>query len=149
MNRAWFWRSVLLALVLTAFAGGVGGWLGVRYGLHQAQVRPGLDETLHHELGLNADQDRRIAALEASYAARRRQLNTEMRAANRELAEAIGTEHAYGPKARQAVRQFHAAMGVLQEETIQHVLAMREVLTPEQARRFDATVSKALSPDPT
>lgn len=149
MSRAPFWRSVFLALVLTALAGGIGGWLGVRYGLHQAQARPGLDETLHHELGLSADQDRRIEALEAAYALRRGQLNAEMVAANRELAEAIGAEHAYGPKARHAVSRFHAAMGVLQEETITHVLAMRKVLTPDQARRFDATVSKALLSDPT
>lgn len=87
--------------------------------------------------------------METTYAGRRTQLNGEMRAANRELAAAIGTEHAYGPKAQHAVNRFHSAMGALQEETIRHVLAMREVLTPEQARRFDATVSKALSSDPT
>lgn len=149
MNRGAFWRSVLLALVLTALAGGIGGWAGVRYGLRQAQARPGLDEALHHELGLSADQDRRVGALETNYAARRSQLNAEMRAANRELADAIETEHAYGPKAQHAVGRFHTAMGALQEDTIRHVLAMREVLRPEQARRFDTTVSKALSSDPT
>lgn len=143
------WRAGLLALVLTALAAVIGGWAGVRYGFHQAQARPGLDEVLHHQLGLNAEQDRRIEALEATYAGRRKSLNTEMRAANRELAAAIGTEHAYGPKAQHAVSRFHAAMGALQEETIRHVLAMREVLTSEQARRFDGTVSKALSSDPT
>lgn len=148
MNRGSFWRSVAVAVALSAFAGGIGGWAGVRYGLHQAQARPGLDEALHHELGLSADQDRRIEALEASYAARRRQLNDEMRGANQELAKAIAIEHAYGPKAQHAVGRLHAAMGALQEATIRHVLAMRDVLTQEQARRFDATVAKALASDP-
>lgn len=127
----------------------LGGWAGVRYGLTQPQGRPGLDEVLHHQLALSPDQNRRIEALEAAYSARRQVLNLEMRTANRELAAAIAAEHAYGPGARRAVSRFHVAMGSLQEETIRHVLAMRAVLTPGQARRFDATVSKALSSDPT
>ncbi len=149
MSRPGIWRAVSVAVLLTALAGVLGGWGGVRYGLHQAQVRPGLDEVLHHQLGLSPDQNRRIETLESAYGVRRRALNLEMRTANRELAAAIATEHAYGPGARRAVSRFHAAMGSLQDETIRHVLAMRGVLTPGQARRFDATVSKALSSDPT
>lgn len=149
MSRPSLWRGVFLALVLTAFAAAVGGWAGVGFGLRQAHAQPGLDEALHHELGLSADQERRIEVLEASYAVRRKSLNAEMRAANGELAAAISAEHAYGPEARHAVSRFHAAMGALQEQTILHVLAMRAVLTPDQARRFDASVSRALSSNPT
>ena len=36
-------------------------------------------------------------------------------------------------------------MGALQLETVQHVLAMRKVLTPEQAAKFDRRVSEALT----
>jgi hypothetical protein len=35
-------------------------------------------------------------------------------------------------------------MSALQEKSVQHVLAMRAVLTPAQAKIFDRTVEKAL-----
>ena len=63
----------------------------------------------------------------------------------RKLAAAIQARHEYGPEVEAAVERFHAAMGALQLETVQHVLAMRKVLTPEQAAKFDRRVSEALT----
>ncbi len=91
-------------------------------------------------------QDRQVQALEAQFDEQRRIREAEMRAANVDLAEAIGAEHAYGARARQAVERFHRAMGALQEGTIRHVFAMRAVMTPEQARLLDTLVAKALKP---
>lgn len=135
--------AVVLTLVMAAF----GGWIGVQYGLRQARSSPGLDENLHHELGLSAEQNVKIAMLEAQFAQQRKALEEQMRAANRDLAAALEAEHAYGERAGMAIKQFHTAMAALQEATIMHVLAMREVLTPEQTRRFDETVSEALLSD--
>jgi Spy/CpxP family protein refolding chaperone len=135
-------------LILTVLAAAGAGWFGVHYANEQAaRASTNLDELLHHELDLSADQRQRLAALEQGYAGRRRPLEDQMRAANHALAKAIVNEHRYGPQARQAIENFHAAMQTLQEETIQHILAMRAVLTPEQARRFDQTVAKALDSD--
>jgi len=64
-------------------------------------------------------------------------------------ARANGQEQAYSPGVQQAVDRFHHAMGQLQKETILHVLAMRQVLTPQQAEIFDDTVVKALTEDAT
>ena len=71
-----------------------------------------------------------------------------MRSANAELAGAIQTERGYAPKVTAAVGHFHAAMGQLQKETIEHVFAMWAVLTPPQAAKLDRTVVKALTDDP-
>ncbi len=142
-------RAVISTLVLALLVAAFGGWLGVQYGLHQAAVMPGLDQVLHHELTLSADQQQRLASLETGFAARRKLLENEMRAANRDLAAAIVGEHRYGPAAEQAIDRFHLAMKTLQQETILHVLAMRAVLTPDQAQKFDKTVSKVLNSDPT
>jgi Spy/CpxP family protein refolding chaperone len=141
-------RTVTCALVLTVIVAALGGWLGVRYGLRQASAMPGLDQVLHHELTLSADQQQQLASLEAGFAARRKVLEAEMQAANRDLATAIVSEHRYGPAAEQAINRFHSAMKTLQQETIMHVLAMRAILTPDQARIFDQTVSKVLNSDP-
>lgn len=138
-------RTVVGVALLTALAAGAGGWIGIRYGLRESRSPPGLDEVLHRELNLTAEQDQRIHALEAEFAVRRMQLEEEMRAANRDLAAAIAAEPTYGVRARMAIERFHAAESQLQELTVQHVLAMRTVLTPEQMTRFDEEVARALT----
>ncbi len=138
-------RTLLVGLVVTALVAGLGGWAGVRWGLVQAERPADIDRVLHHDLGLSPDQNRRIEALEAGFVARRTELEGEMRTANRELAQAIVTDHAYSPRAQLALQRVHMAMAALQRETILHVLAMRAVLTPSQTARFDGAVSKALT----
>jgi Spy/CpxP family protein refolding chaperone len=137
---------ILAAILLTGLGGALGGWAGVQYGLSQARDEASLDEVLHHQLKLTPAQNARIEALETAFHARRRALEAEMEAANRDLAAALARQHSYGPQARQAIGRSHAAMGALQEATVQHILAMRGVLTPEQAKTFDATISETLAP---
>jgi Spy/CpxP family protein refolding chaperone len=140
-------RTLIGVVALTMLMAAVGGWLGVQYGLREAHPAPGLDEIVHHDLKLTGAQEQRLSVLESHFGARRKVLEADMRAANRDLAAAITAEHRYGPQAEQAIDRFHVAMKTLQEETIVHILAMRAVLTPEQAGQFDRTVSKVLTAD--
>ena len=137
-------RAVFAVLALTVLAAGAGGWLGVRYGQTHARSPSSLNQLLHHQLGLSAEQRRRIAAMEAVYATRRSVLEDEARAANRNLAKALLADHRYGPREQQAIDQFHVAMKALEQQTVMHVLAMRSVLTPAQAEKFDQTVAEVL-----
>lgn len=137
----------MLAVLLAALAGAIGGWAGIQYGLRPASHAQSLDEMLHHNLTLSPDQEKRIEAVEAQFAPVRQALETAMRAANHDLANALRDDHAYGAPARQAIEKFHHAMGELQEQTIIHVLAMRAELTPRQAERFDQTVREVLTSD--
>lgn len=137
-------RGAIITIVLALSAGFGGVWLG-KMVLHAEPRQPTLHEVIHKELRLNAKQEQRIAALEADYAVKRRALEAEMRAANAELAAAIREEHGYGPRVTAAVERFHGAMGRLQTVMIQHVFAMREVLTPAQREIFDNTVVSALT----
>lgn len=141
-------RTFLSMLAVTAVAAALAGWLGVEYGLHEVRFAPDLDTVLHRSLSLSTPQDRKIEHLESGFAAQRSALNAEMRAANNELASAIAGQHAYGPAMQQAIERFHRAMMQLQEDTVRHVLSMREVLTPVQARKFDQIVAKALTSSP-
>lgn len=140
-------RTVVAMLAVTVLAGAAGGWFGVHYGLSHASSSANLDQVLHHELDLSGQQQQQIEAMEQDFAQRRRLLEGQMRAANRELASVIRTQHGYGPDAQRAVEHFHQAMGALQEATIRHVFEMRTVLTPTQVQQFDQAVSKALEPD--
>jgi Spy/CpxP family protein refolding chaperone len=140
-------RSIVLTLVLSLALSGLGAWAGAEYVLHRMRPPTPLHELLHEQLGLTADQQRRIEGLERGHTARRAALQAEMRAANVDLARAMGQNHAYTPEVQAAVERFHHAMAELQKETILHVLAMRVVLTPEQAAKFDDTVAKSLTED--
>ncbi len=137
-------RSAIITVVL-AFVAGIGGmWLG-----HQVLTAPAHDHSLHamvhDELSLTADQERDLEALEAAFAARQQTLEGEMRKANAELAAAIRASETAGPAVEAAVHHFHDAMGALQTETIEHVFAMRKVLTPDQRRLFDDKIGQALT----
>lgn len=132
--------------VVLAFLAAIGGVFVGRALLPQnAPGGAALHDVLHHQLSLDPRQAARIAQLEARFAVRRRALELELRAANARLAEAIAAEHAAGPRVSAAVDQSHAAMGALQKATLEHLFAMRRLLRPDQAARFDAAVVKALT----
>jgi Spy/CpxP family protein refolding chaperone len=140
-------RSIVLTLVLSAVAATIGVWGGVRYVESRAHPRPGLHEMLHERLHLTPDQQRRIEGLEQDHVARRKAMEAEMRAANAELAQAYRESHAFSPKAQAAIDRLHRAMGAMQRETMIHVVAMRAVLTPDQAAQFDDMVVGSLTAD--
>lgn len=141
-------RSLLLTIVLSALAAAAGAWGGSQYVVQRMHHATSLHQTMHEELDLTRDQDQRIDGLERDYAVRRHALEAEMRAANADLAKAIQAEHNYSTAVQQAIDRSHRAMSELQKQSILHVLAMRQVLTSQQTARFDDTVVKALTEDP-
>lgn len=139
-------RTLLIALA--AFIAAIGGVFAGR-ALLPAPASPNaeLHSVLHEELALDARQEARLAKLERRFAVRRQALELELRADNARLAEAIEAEHGNGPRVAEAVDRSHAAMGELQKETLAHVFAMRQLLRPDQAEKFDRAVVKALTQD--
>ena len=139
-------RTLLAALIVFAAA-----IAGVSVGRAVLTPRPAADSELHallhDQLDLDAAQHARLDALEARFAVRRKALELEMRADNAKLAAAIEAEHGYGPQVSSAIDDSHMAMGELQKETLEHVFAMRGLLRPDQAAKFDGAVVKALTAD--
>ena len=107
-----------------------------------------LHRVLHEDLRLDHAQQRQIEVIEQRYALRRQALELELRADNARLADAIEAEHGYGLQVATAVDASHHAMGELQKVTLEHIFAMRGVLRPDQAARFDEGVVKALTAKP-
>ena len=140
-------RRTLLAALIVFAAAIAGVWVG------RAVLAPGpaadseLHALLHDQLNLDPAQHARLDALEAQFAVRRKALELEMRADNAKLAAAIQAEHGYGPQVSSAIDQSHMAMGELQKETLEHIFAMRALLRPDQAAKFDGAVVKALTAD--
>lgn len=139
-------RTWLLAIV--AFLAALAGVLIGRSISDQRPEQPNaLHELLHEELGLDQQQLARIEAIERRFAIRKRELEAELRADNARLAAAIEAEHGYGPRVTAEIDRSHQAMGELQKETLSHIFAMRAVLRPDQAQKFDRAVVKALTAD--
>jgi hypothetical protein len=134
-----------VALVFLAAVAGV--VVGRQFVEPATQPGAELHAFLHDQLSLDADQERRLHALEEEFAASRAALEAEMRADNARLAEAIAAEHGNGPQVASAVDASHMTMGTLQKETLAHIFAMRALLRPDQAAKFDAAVTKALTED--
>lgn len=138
-------RTLQIALVafLAALAGVlIGRSIADR---QQASASSALHDLLHEQLNLDAQQIQQIGQIETQFAARRRALELELRADNARLAAAIQAEHGYGPRVAAEVERSHRAMGALQNETLAHIFAMRRVLRPDQAARFDRAVYEALT----
>jgi Spy/CpxP family protein refolding chaperone len=134
-----------LTLVLSVLVAGLGAWGGAEFVMRRVHQPTPLHELVHEKLNLTPDQQRRIAGMEREHESRRQTLEAQMRAANAELARALVQHHAFTPEVQTAVDHFHGAMGELQKETIVHTLAMRSVLTPEQAVRFDQAIVESLT----
>lgn len=140
------WSIGLVALI--AFIAAVAGVYAARmFSEPPRKSESELHAFLHNELKLNAAQEAKVEAIEARFAVRKKALELDMRAANARLAEAIEAEHGYGPKVTAAIDHVHHVMGEMQKETLEHLFAMRAVMNPDQARRFDKTVVKALTAD--
>lgn len=140
-------RNAVITVVFGLAAGFAGMWIG-----HQVFSEPGrsdgsLHGMVHEELTLTPEQNDALHTLEAAFAERRTVLENEMRKANAELATAIRASETAGPEVEAAVNHFHNAMGALQTETIDHVFAMRQVLTPDQRVKFDERIGRALTTD--
>ena len=140
-------RTLLIAAI--AFVAALGGVV-----IGRAVVRPAppagteLHRLLHDQLALSAAQHAQIGALEQRFAVRKQALEFELRADNAKLASAIEAEHGYGPQVSATIDHSHMVMGQLQKETLEHVFAMRALLTPAQAAQFDRVIVKALTQSP-
>jgi len=91
-------------------------------------------EWIHKQLDLTQGELKALEPIESKFAERKRNFMSEIRSADKELAEAIKQDQADSPRVSAAVEKIHHAQGKLQEATLEHVFEMKGVLTPEQHR---------------
>lgn len=105
-------------------------------------------EWLHRELQLTEAQHQALEPIEQSFGEKQRKLAEALRDANRQLAQAMAEDKAYTPRVAAAVEHVHHRMGELQKVSIEHVFAMRTVLTPEQGDKLLKLAQQALEQSP-
>ena len=122
--------TLLLAVVIVAVAA---CWFSVRHFTKHSQ--PSYTEAhqwFHTQIGITAEQERRLEPIEQRYAEERKHSTQKLRIANNELAQAILADRQDSPRVAAAVMKIHEAMADLQHATMQHIFEMKSVLTPEQ-----------------
>ena len=137
-------RHALLIALIAFCAGLAGAWVGRTF-ISPPPPRAELHDFLHNQLDLDAGQRARLELLESAFAIKKRTLEGQLRANNTELARAIDREHGEGPEVTAAVDRSHHVMGELQKATLAHIFSMRALMRPDQAAKFDAAVTRALT----
>ena len=102
-------------------------------------------EWIHKQLGLTADEQKALEPIEKRFEQRQRELMTAIRAAARELAQAIKEDQTDSAKVSSAVGKIQSAQGELQEATLQHVFEMKTILAPEQYQKLLKLTADALN----
>jgi Spy/CpxP family protein refolding chaperone len=105
-------------------------------------------EWLHRELKLTEAQHRALEPIEQGFGEKQRRLAEALREANRQLARGMAEDKAYTPRVTAAVEHVHHCMGDLQKVSIEHIFAMRTVLTPEQGDKLLVLAQQALEQSP-
>lgn len=142
-------RKLLLFLAVIAGVAALATYFTLRW----SRRDPTVDEVashdwLHRELRLTESQHRALEPIEARFGERQRRLAAALRDANRQLARALSEDKAYTPRVSAAVEHVHHCMGDLQKASIEHLFAMRAVLSPEQGDHLLELAQKALEQSP-
>ena len=100
---------------------------------------------MHRDLQLTSGQAKEIDAIEQRYFRHRIELRNRVTVANRELADALMADMAFGREAQQAANHVEVGLGDLQRATILYVLEVRDVLNPVQQVTYDRKVREVLT----
>lgn len=136
-------RAGLIAILLGTVGGFSGVWIGLNSFSSPHDESASLHSIVHGELLLTEEQEARIAALERDYAERRLELENRMAAVRQGMGETLLRDQSVSPEVIARETELHAAMGELQIETLEHIIAMRDVLTEAQRTEFDARLAEA------
>jgi len=141
-NADLFFMAVIVVAALSAVC--ATRWMSGR----SAEATLTAHEWLHTQLHLTEAQHEALEPVEAQFAEKERRLVDQLHAANRDLASAMGEDKAYTPRVAAAVEMVHHRMGDLQKASIEHVFAMRSVLTKEQSDKLLELAQRTLEQVP-
>ena len=143
-----YWRNLAITVVVALAAGWAGGALGVRTLAPVEEMLPlrqSVSAIVRNDLKLTGEQMVELQNIENRYYDRRIQLRSHVADANRELADALMNDMAFGREAQEASQHVERGLGDLQRATIVYVLEVRDVLTPEQQVVYDRKVREVLT----
>lgn len=135
-------------LILSTIAGaiiGIGGAIGLGYLWHgPTHEDSDLHRRLHEAVPLNVHEQAALDEKERAFTARRAEIETQLRSANANLADAIASDPRWSPRVEAATRQVEQAAANLQRATLVHVFEMRAGIEPQHRAAYDKVLIDAL-----
>ncbi len=139
--------QIAFFLAIIAFAGFAGVWIGQNTFMareHGHDNASDMHAVLHDQLGISAQQDKKLAPIEKEFKRLKALYQGQMKTANMELAQAI-TEGGYeSPEIEAIVHKIHGAMGSLQGLSLDHLADMQKILSAEQNKKLQEMVVEQL-----
>ncbi|MGI9088796.1 MAG: Spy/CpxP family protein refolding chaperone [Chthoniobacterales bacterium] len=143
------WLRLSLFVLLIAAAAGSTCYFVVRLFPRQESARAvDYHYWIHAKLGLSPEQEKSLEPIEEKFTANRKDLIARIREGNRELADAIISDRSDSERVKAAVDKIHRAQGDLQNAVLEHVFAMRPILSDAQYERLTKMTAEALRDAP-
>jgi len=137
-------KTIVLSVALAAVVAA-----GISFGTARWLARPpvvNLHDTgwLQRELKLSPEQSAQVVTLAADYRAAVNQSCAKHCDARFTLSEELAKTEVDLPAAEAAVGKMCAAANAVERTTLEHILRVREVLTPDQRTRYAALINQQL-----
>lgn len=153
MRSPWF---ALLALILAALMGAAASLISQALFLQSATAMKGAHshsgagmvtdyhEWIHAQLEITPEQHQALEEIEETFKKRMSELDTQIRAANGALGDAMQADKARTKRVEGILTSIHGLQKELQEATIEHFFEMQPHLTEEQFEKLLTLMSEAL-----
>ena len=136
----------LIFLALVAVVACVACWLTAAYLNRSHHTAHGDSHAwIHTQLGITAEQEKALKPIEQRYSEQKKHYGEMLRIANAELGRAILEDRSDSERVKAVVARIQQAQGELQNATLQHIFAMKSVLTPAQYEKLRQSTADALS----
>ena len=112
------------------------------------RVPRGTGEALRFTDLVYGEQEKSLEPIEEGFTRHRKELIARIREGNRELADAIISDRSDSQRVKAAVEKIHRAQGDLQDAVLEHVFAMRPILSDGQYQRLTKMTADALRDAP-
>jgi len=137
--------KLALLLVLVALVAASTCWMTSRMMCQPTPPASDLHHWLHTQLGITPDQDKALDREEERFALQRMELIAVIRQNNIELATVMAQDRDYTPRVQAAVDKIHHAQSALEKATLEHIFAMKPILSPAQFDQLLKLTGEALN----
>ena len=104
------------------------------------QFRERIDRMLSDEMRLSPEQNRRVALIDHNYTLDYNLTLADLHASNAQLGAALANDMSLNPEAQTAIKEIQINVGQMQTSTVNYIVDVRNVLTPDQKKIFDGRI---------
>jgi Spy/CpxP family protein refolding chaperone len=137
--------KLALLLALVAIVAASACWATSHFLSQNPPPQTDYHHWLHTQLGITAEQDKALDKEEERFAAQRKELVAMIQQDNTELAKAMMEDKEFSPRVVAAVEKIHHGQSELEKATLEHIFAMKPILSAEQFDKLLKLTSEALN----